>query len=580
MTCLLVLLLVSSNGASLSAAEGPADANPKSAERNATADKKEGTMKPRPRVTISKETTLITEPLLPNGYPDYVGALNKTASEGVTTQNNGAIVLLEMLGWKAIQAENKELDQDEFCRQLGIAKIPKADVVYQSWSEFAKTVPLDQLPKLTAKNLEFDVEEGANLDGEEFRQTREYKPLEVCNIRPWTTKQYPAFARWLETQRPVLAKLAGLKTRDRYYCPRFPSKFGALEISIDDPILTISRVRELVLYALVPLAMWDIGEGRLDAAVEDLELASLLLRCTEERPLLVDRIIHATLVNAAQPVLREIIFHPAVTDAQLQRVAELGQRTRFSKSLANIYDQGERYFALSVVCQMAENGCDGEGNPGKLPVALRQWLWDYDQLLRSTNEFQNRVVKAQSIADRKSRQAALAEIGKLQVPGSIFSGGEVPPTTWQDIIRTVLKSLTRAGRTELLAERHIGLSAGAIPPADKIEARQAARYEVDLLGIALARYRLAHARFPEKLDALVPKYVKAIPPDPCTVQPLVYKTDGKNMLLYSVGPDGKDHGGFYGFVGEPTKEEYIDDQAIYTAGWTPPEPRTDGKSKQ
>ncbi len=33
-------------------------------------------------VTISKETTYITEPLRPDGYPDYIAALNQRASKG------------------------------------------------------------------------------------------------------------------------------------------------------------------------------------------------------------------------------------------------------------------------------------------------------------------------------------------------------------------------------------------------------------------------------------------------------------------------------------------------------------------
>ena len=45
---------------------------------------------PKPKITIGKETTYITEPLRPDGYPDYVAALNRRASEGVTPENNAA----------------------------------------------------------------------------------------------------------------------------------------------------------------------------------------------------------------------------------------------------------------------------------------------------------------------------------------------------------------------------------------------------------------------------------------------------------------------------------------------------------
>ena len=43
-------------------------------------------------VTISKETTYITEPLRADGYPDYVAALNQRFSQGVTPENNAAVL--------------------------------------------------------------------------------------------------------------------------------------------------------------------------------------------------------------------------------------------------------------------------------------------------------------------------------------------------------------------------------------------------------------------------------------------------------------------------------------------------------
>src|SRR5689334_19843108 len=43
--------------------------------------------KPKPKITINKGTTYITEPLRPDGYPDYVAALNQRMSQSVTPEN-------------------------------------------------------------------------------------------------------------------------------------------------------------------------------------------------------------------------------------------------------------------------------------------------------------------------------------------------------------------------------------------------------------------------------------------------------------------------------------------------------------
>ena len=50
-------------------------------------------------------------------------------------------------------------------------------------------------------------------------------------------------------------------------------------------------------------------------------------------------------------------------------------------------------------------------------------------------------------------------------------------------------------------------------------------------------------RAPTGLAQLVPKYLQRVPADPFSGQPLVYRPQGTNWLLYSVGEDGVDDGG-------------------------------------
>ena len=55
---------------------------------------------PRPKITISKETTYITEPLRADGCVDYVAAVKRHCSEGVTPENNAAIPFWQAVGPK------------------------------------------------------------------------------------------------------------------------------------------------------------------------------------------------------------------------------------------------------------------------------------------------------------------------------------------------------------------------------------------------------------------------------------------------------------------------------------------------
>ena len=64
-----------------------------------------------------------------------------------------------------------------------------------------------------------------------------------------------------------------------------------------------------------------------------------------------------------------------------------------------------------------------------------------------------------------------------------------------------------------------------------------------IVALAAERYRLAQERWPENLDQLLEKYLKAIRVDPFSGQPLKLARRGTTLVIYSIGPDLKDNGG-------------------------------------
>ena len=63
------------------------------------------------------------------------------------------------------------------------------------------------------------------------------------------------------------------------------------------------------------------------------------------------------------------------------------------------------------------------------------------------------------------------------------------------------------------------------------------------LELALQEYRKKAGRYPDRLEALAPAVLAAVPRDPFTGNPFVYRRTGARYLLYSVGPDLRDDGG-------------------------------------
>ena len=61
--------------------------------------------------------------------------------------------------------------------------------------------------------------------------------------------------------------------------------------------------------------------------------------------------------------------------------------------------------------------------------------------------------------------------------------------------------------------------------------------------LAVRCYQSEPGRVPARLDELVPNYLATVPLDPFSGHPLVYRPQGTNWLLYSVGEDGVDDGG-------------------------------------
>jgi len=70
-----------------------------------------------------------------------------------------------------------------------------------------------------------------------------------------------------------------------------------------------------------------------------------------------------------------------------------------------------------------------------------------------------------------------------------------------------------------------------------------AHLRLTVADLALQVYRSQNGRTPATLEELVPKFLKRAPLDPFSGQALVYKPEGTNWLLYSIGPDRIDNGG-------------------------------------
>jgi hypothetical protein len=78
---------------------------------------------------------------------------------------------------------------------------------------------------------------------------------------------------------------------------------------------------------------------------------------------------------------------------------------------------------------------------------------------------------------------------------------------------------------------------------EKRHARSVAALRLVMTELALRGYQAKNGKLPMALAELVPAWLPAVPLDPFSNRPLVYRVTTNSFLIYSVGPDGKDDQG-------------------------------------
>jgi hypothetical protein len=85
---------------------------------------------------------------------------------------------------------------------------------------------------------------------------------------------------------------------------------------------------------------------------------------------------------------------------------------------------------------------------------------------------------------------------------------------------------------------------------EKLLDRSLKRRDVELrlliADLAVRQYLHERGQAPGTLDELMPSYLPAVPIDPFSGKPLIYRVQDDGFVIYSVGPDGKDDGGRFG----------------------------------
>ncbi len=462
-----------------------------------------------PELVISRETTYITEPLTPEGFPDYAEALNRRLAEGVTAENNAVVPLLQVLG----PAPGRRPLSTAFFARLGMDPLPIAkdygDFYFVSVEERLIRSQQNQSP----------------LSGQEPLEQLRHRHLQQ---RPWRTEEAPLVAQLLAKNRRHLDQVREASRRPRFFLPVIVSSDQAL---VEMPVQVRQAMRDLAC-DLQLRAMWHLGHGRVEEAWQDILTIKRLARLVEQDWSMFSMLVGIALEGMAFESAKQVLNRTVLDEATAKRFLHQWRRLPSEADAARVIDSGDRLVMLDTWIQLVRGRMDGRIFEEFFDLRVPTTGLDINHGLRLINQAHDQVVELFSGGSRAEVQSGLRAWEKANKNRS------------RDVKLLVASLLNRTARTELVCRMLLDLLVGSYEAVFLAELRVRQWHTLMETALALAVYRAQHGRYPQSLQALVPELLAEVPRDLfATDRKVIYRCQENGYLLYSVGPNGRDDGG-------------------------------------
>jgi hypothetical protein len=486
---------------------------------------------------ISPQTTVVTGPLNPDGTVNYVAALNAAASEGVTAENNAAIPIIQALGPKFLMpltleealgqasANSVPPEVEEVLRQLGMSPLPLAGRYLVSLDDYV------------AERLG----EFASADGEEALSAGEVARRIMDEATGTVSPRIRALlVEWLRINEGPLALIEGASCRPRYFIPMASAKNPSLLLEC----MMTSGIRfRAVGKAIYLRSMLRIADGDLDGAWQDSLLAYRLGQLHAQQPTLIENLVGLAVSSMADDIGCRIAADPYLSEGQARTMlAELRQLPEPPSAVTAI-DGAERYTALDAIMYLQRAGLLPVGI-GSTGPRVPGFLVNVNVMLGEINAAYDRLVAAFRVNDPLQRRAAIKaaeDANRRAIQSRTESLKSV--RGWCSLL--VLPPRPRSDEfSRCFGGFLLSILTPSIGKVDELRTHALMQRRLAELAFGLALWRAEKGGYPETLSPLSPGYVPEVPIDYFTGQPLRYLPGQAGYVLYSVGPNGEDDGGF------------------------------------
>ena len=496
---------------------------------------------PESPIVVSPETTLLTEPFAADGLPDYARHALTLAGRGTPPADNAAVPLLQAF-WPM---DFDEEDLAAVCQDLGIDR------------------PADPLVGFDGDNFVYDDAIRAGIDSALEALGPKPPPaegdsgppgsnpttavIEAASGHPWRSADLPSLAAWLTRNTTGLDLVVTASQRPRLYLPvpaLLAGERGRLLFDTPPPLQAIrSAGRGLTLRAMASL-----GDGRFADAWSDLLAVHRLARLSAEADAgsLVGHLMVSAVSATSWQAMLHLLDAPELPGELLATVRhDLDALPRWPEPRRSILT--ERLGMLDFMIHVSQMSREERAEvlsvlECKDPAIERIFATslDWNTLLGEIIVDYARLDAALEPAAWADRQRALRQLEREVAEAVAAPAGSVQHTVHAAVMLT-----SRSERSRRIPRVFGSNWVPAVRAADAANARGQTLFELTRVAAALAAFQQdeGEAKYPERLDALVPRSLDRIPLDPFTGQPFHYERRGEGYLLYSVGQDGRDDGG-------------------------------------
>jgi hypothetical protein len=469
---------------------------------------------PSSDISISKQTTYITTPLRADGLPDYEQYLRQKLSEGVTTENNAAVLLVQALWPSELQPEHYEAVLTE----LGLDQIPSADDALQpAYGDGNRKRVLEWMPKPTEGDAEPDPD----------------AIIEQASKHAWTRAQIPPLAPWVDANERPLDLIVEASRRPRYYFPS-PTLLDDEHGLLISMLLPGAQAVRGAARGLSLRAMHRIGENRLSDAWQDIFAVFRLSSLVSQGPTIVEQLVAMALRGIACQATSELLSSDRLTNELARQIQKDLATVPPLANIANCVDQMERLGALDSVVYASVYGFDalgGDSVPAGARAVIDHSSVNWNLILRRLNTEYDEFAAAMRLPPGPERRRTFAKI-EANLEMEAQRNGQIGSL--------IAAFFSRNARSELIGSIFAALMLPALDAASTAEERTNSVLALTQLSAALAVYRTSHDIYPEKLDDLVPAVISKLPVDFYQSKPFVYKRLSDGYLLYTIGLNGKD----------------------------------------